>query len=114
MACEGINYTPKSTFTIVNRIKEDSRVELIVNGKWGIGKDELKEGDVIIFRHRNMFENTAICAYGHVDLLTVDFNSKESDRDSSGEDFRKYLKGEIPPLTYIKSVLNDLETRLYA
>lgn len=113
VACEGINYSPKSTFTIVNRIKEDSRVELIVNGKWGIGKDELKEGDVIIVRHRNMFENTAVCAYGHVDLLTVDFNSKESDRDRHGEDFRKYLNGEIPPLTYIKNKANELENRPY-
>lgn len=113
VACEGVNYTPKSTFTIVNRIREDSRVELVVSGKWGICIGELKEGDVIIFRHRYMFENTAICVYGHADLLTVDFNSKESDCDNRGEKFRKYLKGETQPLTYIKSVLNDLEDRSY-
>nr|DAS00483.1 MAG TPA: hypothetical protein [Caudoviricetes sp.] len=114
VACEGVNYSPKSTFTIVNRIREDSRVELVVNGKWGIGKDELKEGDVIVFRNRSMFENTAICAHGHVDLLTVDFNSKEAYRDRRSEKFNDYLNGKVSYLNYIKDMADELESRPYA
>ena len=54
------------------------------------------------------------CAHGHVDLLTVDFNSKEAYRDRRSEKFNDYLNGKVSYLNYIKDMADELEARPYA
>lgn len=114
VGCKEINHTPKSTFTVVNTIGEDSRAELIVCNGWEGGRIELKEGDVIIFRDRDMFEETVVSVFGYVELLTVDYDLEKAQNDKRSEELTKYINGEITPPTFIKGVLEDLEQRPYA
>lgn len=114
VGCKEINHTSQSTFTVVNKINGDSRAELIVCNGWEGCRLELKEGDVIIFKDRDMFEETAVSVFGHVELLTVDYDSEKAQYDKRSEELTKYINGEIPPLTFIKGVLEDLEQRPYA